>query len=335
LEVVEIDPFDDEEFDQWFSVQRIKDQERRPDLPGWQREELLAWGRLVDGPERTQPVLARNAAGRPIGISHLETFTTENQHVARTEIYVVPEARRLGVGRALLEAIEDMARIGGRTQLTARDEVPSRPDFVNCAPSFAAAHGFRPVQVMVRRERSLPLDEEQRRRLLENPTATPVGYTIETFSDRWSDRDVADRAELGRRMSTDAPHEGQDLDEELWTVERVRQLEALLAAQNRAKVISAARHDATGKVVGFTEIAVPLGAPESVWQHDTLVLREHRGHGLGYAMKLANLVEVSTRYPAARYVNTWNAQENGPMIAVNDAMGFEVSAHSTTWMKEL
>ncbi|HEY1829537.1 MAG TPA: GNAT family N-acetyltransferase [Acidimicrobiales bacterium] len=334
-EVVEIDPFDDEQFDQWFSVQRIKDQERRPDLPGWQRAELLAWGRLVDGAERTQPVLARDAAGQPIGISHLETFTTENQHLGRTEIYVVPSARRQGVGRALLAAIEEMASNGGRTQLAARDEEPTRPDFVSHAKPFAESNGFRPVQVMVRRELTLPLGDQQRRTLLENPKTSPVGYSIETFDDRWPDGDVADRAELGRRMSTDAPHEGQDLDEEVWTPERVRQMEALLASQNRAKLIAAARDDTSGEVVAFSEIAVPLGAPESVWQHDTLVLREHRGHGLGYALKMANLIALGDRYPAARRLSTWNAAENEPMIAVNDEMGFEVTAHSTTWMKAL
>ena len=93
-------------------------------------------------------------------------------------------------------------------------------------------------------------------------------------------------------MSTDAPLGDQERDEEVWDEARVRHMEAAFAAQNRAKVITAAVHDATGPSWPFTEIAVPLGAPESSWQHDTLVIREHRGHGLGFAMKVANLVAV-------------------------------------------
>jgi GNAT superfamily N-acetyltransferase len=85
--------------------------------------------------------------------------------------------------------------------------------------------------------------------------------------------------------------------------------------------------------VAFTEIAVPLGAPESSWQHDTLVIREHRGHGLGFATKVVNLAAVTAAYPAIRTISTWNAAENEHMIAVNEALGFEVVAHSTYWTK--
>ena len=91
----------------------------------------------------------------------------------------------------------------------------------------------------------------------------------------------------------------------------------------------------SGRLAGFTEIAVPRGAPESVWQHDTLVMREHRGHGLGFAMKVANLAALERRFAAARRVSTWNAAENAPMIAVNDEMGFEVVARSNYWLKKL
>ena len=131
-------------------------------------------------------------------------------------------------------------------------------------------------------------------------------------------------------MSTDVPVGDQELDEEIWDESRVRALEAGLAAQNRAKVSTAARHAATGRLVGYTEVVVPLGAPAWSWQHDTLVMREHRGHGLGLAMKVANLRAVAERHPGVRSISTWNAAENAPMIAVNDEMGFEVVAHSSS-----
>jgi len=82
-------------------------------------------------------------------------------------------------------------------------------------------------------------------------------------------------------------------------------------------------------------VAIPLGAPESVWQHDTLVMREHRGHGLGMAVKLANLAALVDSYPHARIVSTWNAVENKHMIAINDELGHIVEAGSTTWLKHL
>jgi GNAT superfamily N-acetyltransferase len=156
-----------------------------------------------------------------------------------------------------------------------------------------------------------------------------------SFSDRWPEEYLEDRCEFGRRMSTDAPVGEQVLDEEVWDADRVRHMEASTAAQNRAKLTTVARHDASGRLVAFTEVAIPLGAPESVWQHDTLVMREHRGHGLGMAVKLANLAALVDSYPHARIVSTWNAVENKHMIAINDELGHIVEAGSTTWLKHL
>jgi hypothetical protein len=65
------------------------------------------------------------------------------------------------------------------------------------------------------------------------------------------------------------------------------------------------------------------------------VAREHRGRGLGFAIKVTNLAAVTAAYPAIRTISTWNAADNEHMIAVNDALGFEVVAHSTYWSKQL
>ena len=34
-------------------------------------------------------------------------------------------------------------------------------------------------------------------------------------------------------------------------------------------------------------------------------------------------------------INTWNAEENTPMIAVNEDLGFQVEAHSTYWHRPI
>jgi GNAT superfamily N-acetyltransferase len=339
-----VDPHDEGAFDEWFHVLDVTDQERWPGLPGWQRVERLAMALDEDGPVVHRAVVARSgagagapgaAAGQVCGIGELQLPRRENLDLAEVDVRVLPAFRRMGVGRAIVAALEEIAVVAGRTELTGSDEVPVRPGYLDAAQPFARDLGFSAVQQNVRRELQLPLDPDRVRALREAPKARPVGYTLLTFTDRWPDALVADRCELGRRMSTDVPMGDQVLDEEVWDEQRVRQLEAAMAAQNRAKVITAARHDESGRVVGFTELAVPLGAPESVWQHDTLVLREHRGHSLGFAMKVANVLELAERYPAVRRVNTWNAAENEHMIATNEAMGFEVTALSTTWRKSL
>jgi RimJ/RimL family protein N-acetyltransferase len=336
VDVGAIDPTDETAFDEWFALWHKTDLERWPEGPGWQREERRAMALDRDGPEENHCLCARPAGDRTVvGVANLKMFRSENRHLARLEVRVPVELRRQGIGTVLVEAAARLARANGRTELAGMDETPVRQDFVDVTGPFARRLGFSVVQQMVRRGIRLPLDSSHEGVLREHPDAAPLGYTLHTWGDRWPDEYIEDRCELGRRMSTDVPTGELELDEEVWDASRVRALEASLQEQNRAKVTTAARHDETGSIVAFTEIVVPLGAPESAWQHDTLVMREHRGHHLGFAVKVANLWAVAARHPDVRRINTWNAAENVHMIAVNEAIGFEVTASSRYWHKTL
>ncbi|MGP0029010.1 MAG: GNAT family N-acetyltransferase [Acidimicrobiales bacterium] len=333
MRVGQIDPRDEAAFDAWFAVLAATDRERSPDKPGWQRAERLAWALDADGPEEHRCLVAR-AGDRVRGIADLRMFRRENGHLAEIDVRVLPQFRRQGVGSAIVGAAQRMAREAGRRELGGMDEVAvgGRADAVT---AFARRLGFAPAQQLVRRELRLPPDADRMRSLQRQADARSAGYRLVGFTDRWPDAFIADRCELGRRMSTDVPLGEQVLDEEVWDEARVRQIEATLAAQDRAKLSVAARHEASGHLVAYSELAIPRGAPESVWQHDTLVMREHRGHGLGLAMKLSTTAALLEAYPAARIINTWNAAENAHMIAINEAMGFVVTARSTYWRKAL
>ncbi len=336
VDVTVIDATDEVAFDEWFALWHKTDLERWPEGPGWQREERRAMALDRDGPEDNRCLFARRAGdGAPAGVGNLKMFRAENRHLARLEVRVPFELRRLGIGTALVEAAARLARAKGRTELAGMDETPVRDGFVDATGPFARHRGFSIVQQMVRRCIRLPLDPSHEKALRGHSHAAPFGYTLCTWTGRWPDEYIEDRCELGRRMSTDVPTGELELDEEIWDAARVRALEAGLQAQNRAKVTTAARHEDSGRLVAFTEIAVPLGAPESAWQHDTLVMREHRGHHLGFAVKVANLWAVAERHPELRRINTWNAADNEHMIAVNEAMGFEVTAYSRYWHKPL
>lgn len=60
----------------------------------------------------------------------------------------------------------------------------------------------------------------------------------------------------------------------------------------------------------------------------TLIRRDHRGHGLGLAVKQAVLAELRRSHPRVQRIHTWNADENQHMPAINEALGFRVTAHS-------
>lgn len=328
-----IDPRDDVAFDEWFAVLHVTDKERWPDKDGWHRAERLAWALDEDGPEEHRCLVAKADDTRTLGIGDLEMFRRENLHLARLDVRVLPECRRRGIGRAIVRAAAELAEAAGRSELGGMDEVPVRPGFVNVSAPFALRLGFADALHMVRRDLSLPFSPATAERLRRR--ATPEGYATVTFTDRWPDAFMADRCELGLRMSTDAPVGDQELDEEVWDEARVRHVEAQLDAMGRTRITTAAVHQATGHIVAFTEIVIPRSAPESVWQTDTLVMSEHRGHGLGLLMKVVNAAAVMEAFPAVRTVSTWNAAMNQHMIAINDELGFEVVANSAYWLTDI
>jgi hypothetical protein len=88
-------------------------------------------------------------------------------------------------------------------------------------------------------------------------------------------------------------------------------------------------------LAGFTRVSVPHDTTRAVGQWDTIVLREHRGHRLGMLLKVANLQLLDEAGPGHPSVLTWNAEENRPMLAVNEAVGFVPIGYEGAWRKEL
>jgi hypothetical protein len=154
---------------------------------------------------------------------------------------------------------------------------------------------------------------------------------VDGIPDSW----LEDRAELQRRMSTDAPLGDLQLEEEDWDAERVRGEYAVVLAMGRRVVETVARHLPTGRLVGYTQVQVSPETPTLGYQQDTLVVREHRGHALGLRLKAANTLAVMEHLPELTAIRTWNADDNAHMLAVNQRLGYAVDAHRREWQKVL
>ena len=69
-------------------------------------------------------------------------------------------------------------------------------------------------------------------------------------------------------------------------------------------------------------------------QEDTLVLAEYRGHRLGMLLKATNIQLLMEQAPATTAIVTFNAEENRPMLAVNEAVGFRPIGYEGVWQKQ-
>ena len=85
-----------------------------------------------------------------------------------------------------------------------------------------------------------------------------------------------------------------------------------------------ARHRRTGEWVGHTILVADEHRPGVGIQEDTTVLPAHRGHRLGLLLKAKMLLWMRTECPELELIDTWNAESNAAMIAVNEQLGCEL-----------
>ncbi len=92
--------------------------------------------------------------------------------------------------------------------------------------------------------------------------------------------------------------------------------------------------DPGGRCVGGTELTFEPWEPATAQQQNTAIEPAHRGIGLAKWAKAAMLLRLRSRRPEVARVRTGNAFSNDAMLAINTALGFEVTEVRTEWQAE-
>ncbi|MDV3220345.1 GNAT family N-acetyltransferase [Intrasporangium sp.] len=294
----------------------------------WTLDELRAMHRKTD---KKRVALAAWSGGHLVGALSIMLPMLDNHSLAMFFPAVLAEHRRRGVGSRLVETAEGIAREHGRSTFLAETEWPEGG--VDLGAEFARRHGYVVAQEVLRSEMHLPAPREGLQRVVAEEGAED--YVVECFVDDLPEAWLEDRAHLQRRMSTDAPLDDVEWQEEVWDAGRMRAAHASARSTGRRVVEAVARHVPSGRLVGFTRVEVSPARLDLGYQQDTLVLREHRGHGLGLRLKAAAALLLMDALPEVRAVRTWNAASNRHMLAVNRALGYRVDGYSREWQKHL
>lgn len=302
-------------------------------------------------PDRTDPEPC--APADALGSARLTLFHTEDQHLALVTVATHPDHRGRGLGRALWEAVLPNLVASGRTTWFTGIFYPgpeaSGPDAVLAKSGSGAVDGSWPLSQWLQRDgweleqcerpATLVLGEGvlQRAAALQAEAADAAGraYELVQWVGRTPEEFLTSMAELNGRMSVDVPTAGLEFEEQVWDADRLRQLEDRAAAAGYRLVTTAVRHRASGGLVAYSQLEWPAEQPEGVWQENTIVHGDHRGHRLGQLVKAANLLHLRSVNPTAQRVHTWNASENRWMLAINDALGFEPIGLEGIWQKKL
>ncbi|WP_275415619.1 GNAT family N-acetyltransferase [Virgisporangium aliadipatigenens] len=230
------------------------------------------------------------------------------------ELSVHPEARRHGVGSALLLAAARRASDEGIPSLGIEvvGDTPAVP--------FYEGHGFRWAYAEMRNVLDLSTVDWQR--LDEMARGIGSGYRVEAYPGGPPEELYAAYAAAKESVRGDDPAD-LELRPSSYDPERLRDSLATLHARGLKPYIVLAIHESTDTVAGLTEVVVPRQRPSRADQYDTVVVPEHRGYGLGRALKARMLFELKAAEPTLREVQTWHDAENEPLLKVNAELGFQ------------
>ena len=308
-----------------FTLWQAEDAELRPEDPPYEWEEVEGLYRIDNDRELRLRWVARDEDGALVGRCDARLPQVSNTDLALVELYVLPDARKRGVGTALTSALLDGLDAHGRARIRTQIREGSPGD------AFVAGRGGT-VALTNRKSRMdlTQLDRSMVRGWVEHAERTAA----DRYSLLWFSRPPIEHLEryvAVRSMMNTAPR--GDLEDEDWrhTPESVLAEADELEAELLTRWSLVVRHDESGDFVGFTEVLFVDSAPEHAWQGGTAVHPEHRNHGLGRWLKGAMAERLLTERPTTRYVDTENAYSNEPMLHINLAMGFELSHTLNDW----
>ena len=192
--------------------------------------------------------------------------------------------------------------------------------------AFAEAHGLPRRSLAVKRRQTLTkVDRDALAEMYADATVAASGYRLERHTGRTPDDMIEQVAAMAEAMN-DAPTDDLEIEDEVFAPERIAGYEAAQAARGRRLYRVVARHEETGELAGHTVVAVESERPWIGDQHDTSVVRAHRGHRLGLLLKLDMLRWLADAEPAVETIDTWNTESNDFMIRVNEVLGYEILA---------
>ena len=299
----------------WDAAQAIDD----PDGPRLAEQVMRGWLRLsFTGDPAETWYLPGTEPGRVLGWYRLVLPDLENLDHAELIVVVHPEQRRRGLGRVLLRHGAERAADAARSVLGGEVRDGSAGD------AFARAIGAKAGMAAALRRLDLRTAPSGKFAALRAQAAVAAaGYSLL----RWTGPTPPEYQEAMARVLNayaDAPHD-EGVEAEAWDADRLRQRgDTTLRLMGLRTYTIAAAHAASAELTGMTQVSVAPDNPQ--WGHQglTAVTRPHRGHRLGLLLKAAMLEWLAEAEPAIERIQTGNAVANDHMIAVNDALGFEL-----------
>ncbi|HWJ52967.1 MAG TPA: GNAT family N-acetyltransferase [Propionibacteriaceae bacterium] len=308
---------------------------------------ILQAARLVDDPDAYPPLVEELASEMRYGWdlqpdehflyfpegtdSPVATLTTDlpkrdNLKLFWLRLVVHPDHRRRGYGSAIMAEVLRMAEQAGRSILwvEAIEEDAGARKFCERFGFGYASHDAR------RRQRLADVDQDAVQRLWAEAQAAAVDYRLERLLPPVAEETLQEMIEVTAAIN-DAPMGQLTFEDEVFDLQRMRDVEAAREGRGDQSYRVIARHRETGEIGGHTNVVISPHRRNLGFQADTAVARSHRGHRLGLLVKIDMMHWLAEAEPQLEVVETWNNADNRFMINVNEAIGYRLSQVYATY----
>ena len=257
--------------------------------------------------------------------------STENQHRASVRIVTKTEYQKQGIAKRVLKYI-----------------LENLPDVITTISTHIRNDGYSSGELswldnkLTEYGGKMSLLDRKSGAILENFTCSEVnkiainhrerveheGYSF-IFVDNYEfpqEFDMDDYLKSVEEIWNDMPRDEMDANDERLTKEDYTQLISYYRARFYKIWMYVCLKD--NKTVGLTLSMIDKLQPSIVVQDDTGVIREHRGHGLGVALKYQMLEKLMCDPESKGFIYwiTHNAHSNSHMIRINNELKYEEMA---------
>jgi GNAT superfamily N-acetyltransferase len=276
--------------------------------------------------------VSRAGEDAPVGHASLVIWHGDaNQHMANFSVNVLPPFRRRGIASRLLEPVAQAAQGRDRTLLQA-----GTTSHVQAGDAFLSRIGAKRVaEESISKLELSELNRDLMREWLERASALHDEFELGFWEGAYPEDELEAIAKLREVVSNSMPREEAEGDDDIVTVERVREWEEWLAKSNRQRWTAYVRERSTKRFAGYTEVVWRPSQPDLLHQWDTGVLLEYRNRGIGRWLKAAMIEKVRRERPQVQQVRTGNAASNASMLRINHEMGFKPAERAFTWQVAL
>jgi GNAT superfamily N-acetyltransferase len=243
---------------------------------------------------------AAEDAGKLVGWATAAIEYQSSQRPGFLQVSVAPESRKAGLGSAFFERCEaHLAGLGVATALSfTTPEEASR--------SFAIAHGFRHTNTT----RISGVDP----RTIE-PPSVPPGVDLRPLAELDPRKVYEPMLDVPGEVAMD------DVSFEQWLEDYWRHPDTDLEASVAAVI--------DDRPVAFSHLRIAPGGRAVTDMTGTL--RDYRGRGLALLAKRATLGNAAGR--GVELVSTENDETNGPMLRVNEKLGYRPVGSTLMWSR--